>query len=54
MARITKKDLQKIVATNKYKGTIKTGVRWAIPSRKAKATAKAWTKKLGEQATKET
>lgn len=49
MARITKKDWKKLTSAIKYKGVIQRGVRWN-PSRQAKATAKAWTKKLGERA----
>lgn len=52
MARITKADLKKLTKNIKFKGEIKRGVRWA-PSRKDKATDRAWSNKLGARIPKE-
>lgn len=49
MARLTKKDWQKLQKTTMYKGQIvRPTPRW-VPSRKGQRTASAWTKKLGDR-----
>ena len=53
MARLSKQDFKKLTKATKFKGTILRGVRWN-PSRKDKATDRAWTTKVQDRTTKET
>ena len=50
MARITEKDLKKLILTNRYKGTISHGPKWFISrkGRESLATFKAAFRELYE------